>query len=87
MLFCNINLLLNYCKSANFSIRAIQALTIQCKEFKNLLKTQRIRSIKKVRYRHLIKIAVGYNEAFEDRLSFFNLLLIRSRMKTRFLFF
>lgn len=38
MLFCNINLLLNYCKSANFSIRAIQALTIQCKELKKIKK-------------------------------------------------
>lgn len=66
MLFCNITLLLNYCKSADFSIRAIQALTIQRKEFKNRLKTQRIRSIKRVRCRHLIKIVVGNNEAFED---------------------
>ncbi len=52
---------LEYCQLANFSVRSIQALTIRLNELANFLKIQRIRSVKKVRYRHLIDFAADYN--------------------------
>ena len=61
MLHRHINQFLDYCKLADFSIRSIQALTARLNEFKNFMKTQRIRSIKRVRYRHLINFAADYN--------------------------
>jgi len=61
MLHRHINQFLDYCKMADFSIRSIQALTARLNEFKKFLKTQRIRSIKRVRYRHLINFAADYN--------------------------
>ena len=61
MLHRYINQFLLYCQLADFSIRSIQALTARLREFNNFLKTQRIRSIKRVRYRHLINFAADYN--------------------------
>ena len=61
MLHRYINQFLNYCRLADFSIRSIQALTARLNEFTNFLKTQRIRSIKRVRYRHLNYFAADYN--------------------------
>jgi len=61
MLHRYIKQFLLYCQLADFSIRSIQALTVRLHEFNNFLKTQRIRSIKKVRYRHLINFAADYN--------------------------
>ena len=61
MLHRNINQFLDYCSLADFSIRSIQALTARLNEFDIFLKTQRIRSIKKVRYRHLIVFAADFN--------------------------
>jgi integrase/recombinase XerC len=61
MLHRHINQFLDYCRLADFSIRSIQALTARLNEFTNFLKTQRIRSIKRVRYRHLIDFAADYN--------------------------
>jgi integrase/recombinase XerC len=61
MLHHHINQFLDYCRLVDFSIRSIQALTARLKEFTNFLKTQRLRSIKKVRYRHLIDFAADYN--------------------------
>jgi len=61
MLHRQINQFLDYCRLADFSIRSIQTLTTRLNEFDRLLKTQRIRSIKKVRYRHLILFAADYN--------------------------
>ncbi len=52
---------LAYCQLADFSARSIQALTIRLNEFANFLGTQRIRSIKRVRYRHLIDFTADYN--------------------------
>ena len=52
---------LAYCQLADFSARSIQALTIRLNELANFLKTQRNRSVKKVRYRHLIDFAADYN--------------------------
>ena len=45
---------LDYCQLADFSIRSLQALTIRMNEFKAFLKSQRIRSAKKITYQHLI---------------------------------
>jgi len=52
---------LAYCQLADFSIRSIQTLTIRLNELANFLKIQRIRSVKKVRYRHLIDFTADYN--------------------------
>ncbi len=50
-----------YCQLADFSTRSIQALTSRLNELANFLKTQRIRSVKRVRYRHLIDFIADYN--------------------------
>ncbi len=47
---------LGYCQLADFSVRSIQALTIRLNEFKAYLKSQRIRSVKKITYQHLINM-------------------------------
>jgi integrase/recombinase XerC len=61
MLHRQISQFLDYYKLADFSIRSIQALSARLNEFENFLKTQTIRSIKRVRYRHLIDFAAEYN--------------------------
>ena len=61
MLHRHINQFLDYCSLADFSNRSIQALTIRLNEFDIFLKTQRIRSVKRIRYRHLIGFAADYN--------------------------
>ena len=61
MLHRKINQFLDYCRLADFSIRSIQTLTARLNEFDRFLKTQQIRSTKKVRYRHLIVFAADYN--------------------------
>jgi len=53
---------LAYCQLVDFSARSIQALTIRLNELANFLKIHRIRSVKKVRYRHLIDFAADYND-------------------------
>ncbi len=50
----------DYCRLADFSIRSIQALTARLNEFDTFLKKQRIRSIKKVSYRHLVDFVADY---------------------------
>ncbi|NOX32409.1 MAG: tyrosine-type recombinase/integrase [Deltaproteobacteria bacterium] len=55
------NQFLEYCGIADFSIPSIQALTARLNELANFLKTQRIRSVKRVRYRHLIDFTADYN--------------------------
>ena len=52
---------LAYCELADFSARSIQALSIRLNELATFLKIQRIRSIKRVRYRHLIDFTADYN--------------------------
>jgi integrase/recombinase XerC len=52
---------LAYCQLADFSARSIQALTIRLNELATFLKIQRIRSVKKVRYRHLIDFTADFN--------------------------
>jgi integrase/recombinase XerC len=51
---------LAYCQLADFSIRSIQALTARLNEFEACLKSQRIRSVKKITYRHLIDFVADY---------------------------
>ena len=52
---------LAYCQLADFSGRSIQALTIRLNEFESYLKSLRIRSVKRVTYRHLIVFTADYN--------------------------
>lgn len=60
MLHRYIDQFLDYCRLADFSIRSIQALTARLNEFDTFLKKQRIRSIKKVSYRHLVGFVADY---------------------------
>jgi len=53
---------LEYCQLADFSVRSVQALTARLNEFEACLKSQRIRSVKKVTYRHLIDFVADYND-------------------------
>lgn len=52
---------LEYCRLADFSIRSIEALTVRLNEFAIFLKSNRIRSAKRVSYKHLIDFAADYN--------------------------
>jgi integrase/recombinase XerC len=61
MLHRQIKQFLDYCTLVDFSMRSIQALTARLNEFETFLKTQKIRSIKRARYRHLIGFAAEYN--------------------------
>jgi integrase/recombinase XerC len=47
---------------ADFSIRSVQALTARLNDFDTFLKKQRIRSIKKVSYRHLVDFTADYHD-------------------------
>ena len=60
MLHRVINQFLDYCRLANFSKRSIQALSARLNEFKNYLKSQRIRSVKKITYHHLVDFVADY---------------------------
>jgi integrase/recombinase XerC len=62
MLHRHIIQFLDYYRLVDFSIRSIQALTARLNEFETFLKTQKIRSIKRVGYRHLIDFAAEYND-------------------------
>lgn len=62
MLHRHIDQFLDYCRLADFSIRSIQALTARLNEFDTFLKTQRIRSIKRVSYRHMVDFAADYKD-------------------------
>jgi len=52
---------LTYGELADFSARSIQALSIRLDELATFLKILRIRSVKKVPYRHLIDFTADYN--------------------------
>ncbi len=60
MLHRHISPFLDYCQLANFSARSIQTLTARINEFKTYLKSQKIRSIKKVTYQHLINFVADF---------------------------
>jgi len=55
-----INQFVEYCQLANFSVRSIQALDIRLNEFKAFLQFQRIRSVKKITYLHLVDFVADY---------------------------
>jgi len=61
MLYRYCSQFLAYCELADFSARSIQTLSIRLNELATFLKIQRIRSVKKVHYRHLIDFTAGYN--------------------------
>ena len=52
---------LAYCELADFSARSIQALSIRLNELATFLKIQKIQSVKKVRYRHIIDFTADFN--------------------------
>ena len=52
---------LEYCQLADFSKRSIQALNSRIGEFVAYLKSQDIRSVKKIDYSHLIDFVADYN--------------------------
>jgi len=54
------NQFIEYCQLADFSVRSIQALDIRLNEFKTCLKSQRIRSVKKINYLHLVDFVAAY---------------------------
>ena len=51
---------LEYCQLADFSPRSIQALTARLNEFVSCLKSQKIRSVKKITYRQLVDFVADY---------------------------
>jgi integrase/recombinase XerC len=61
MLHRHISQFLDYCKLVDFSIRSVQSLTARLYEFEIFLKTLRMRSVKRVRYRHLVVFAADFN--------------------------
>ena len=61
MLYRYCSQFLAYCELADFSARSIQTLTIRLNELANFLKILRIRSVKRVRYGHLIDFTADYN--------------------------
>jgi integrase/recombinase XerC len=60
MLHRYINQFLEYCQLADFSVRSIQALTARLNEFEACRKSQRVRSVKKITYRHLVDFVADY---------------------------
>jgi site-specific recombinase XerD len=60
MLHRYIDKFFDYSRLAGFSSRSVQALTARINEFDTFLKKQRIRSIKRVSYRHLVDFAADY---------------------------
>ncbi|MFC1886827.1 hypothetical protein ACFLZM_07210 [Thermodesulfobacteriota bacterium] len=78
MLHRHIDPFLDYCRLAEFSIKTIEALIARLKEFQIFLKTTKIRSVKKMSYRHLIEfdptttphIVTPQNPAYGDSLNF-----------------
>jgi len=55
------NQFLECCRLADFSIRSRQALTARLNELENFLKTNRIRSVNRIRYHHLVDFKTDYN--------------------------
>jgi site-specific recombinase XerD len=60
MLHHHFSQFLDYCRLADFSIRSIQTLTARTSEFKAFLKIHKIRSVKRIIYRHLIDFVADY---------------------------
>ena len=62
MLHRYINQFVEYCQLADFSVRSIQALAIRLNEFEAFLKSQRIRSVKKITYLRLVDFVADYKD-------------------------
>ena len=60
MLHRYFNPFLEYFCLANFTHRSIQAMTARVKEFQEYLSLKKIRSIKKVTYKHLVEFAADF---------------------------
>jgi integrase/recombinase XerC len=61
MLHRSIQEFVSYCRLVGFSHRSLQALFIRLNEFTVFLKSQRIRSIKKVTYLDLVAFVADFN--------------------------
>jgi hypothetical protein len=61
MLHRYISQFLEYCRLVDFSICSIQALSARLNEFALFLELNKIRSVKRVSYQHLIEFAADYN--------------------------
>ena len=53
---------LDYCRLVDFSHRSVQALTARLNEFETFLKALKIRSVKRIEYRHLIDFVADYKK-------------------------
>jgi integrase/recombinase XerC len=62
MLHRHTNQFIEYCQLADFSVRSIQALASRLNEFKAFLKSQRIRSVKKINYLHLVDFVTDHKD-------------------------
>lgn len=51
---------LQYCQLVDFSVRSIQSLTSRLNEFKAFLKSIKIRSVKKITFRHLMDFVADF---------------------------
>jgi len=60
MLNKHINGFIEYCKVSGFSGKSKPSLTTRLNEFNNFLKPYRIRSFKKITYRHLLDFVADY---------------------------
>jgi len=60
MLHHYISQFLEYCELADFSVRSIQALSARINEFEACLQSQKIRSVKKITYQHLVDFVADY---------------------------
>jgi integrase/recombinase XerC len=56
------NQFLDYCRLVDFSHRSIQALTARLSEFETFLKALKIRSVKRIEYRHLVDFVADYKK-------------------------
>jgi len=52
---------LDYCQLVDFSTRSVQALTARIGELSTYLRLQKIRSVGKIRYSHLVDFVADYN--------------------------
>ena len=59
----NIHILnfLNYCKTANFSEKSLEALTCRLGEFNDYIKQKQIRSVKNIKYSDLLEFLTDYH--------------------------
>jgi integrase/recombinase XerC len=61
MLNLYISNFLNYCKTANFSERSLEALTCRLGEFNDFIKQNQIRSVKNIQYSDLLEFSADFH--------------------------